>query len=83
MRLSMLMHGLCFMHIVCMFAAYGLQACMPHGGVVLVLSVMLCTEGLEETLVIPALCSQLCSYHNMTLPGSGGLLLYHKNTGAQ
>ena len=82
MLLPMFMHDLRFLHIVCMFAAHGLQARIPHRGVVLVLSVMLCSEGLEK-VVIPALRTHVISYHNMTLPGPEGPLLCRKNPGAQ
>lgn len=72
MGLPMLMHDLCFMHIACMFAAYGLQARMPHRGVVLVLSVMLCSEGLKKVQVPGNPCSvhscHLLSQHDPPWP---------------
>lgn len=72
MRLPMFMHDLCFLHIVRMFAAYGLQARMPHRGVVLVLSVMLCSEGLKKVLVPGNPCSvhscHLLSQHDPAWP---------------
>lgn len=53
----MLMHDLCLLHIVCMLAAYGLQARMPLRNVVLVLSVMLCGESLKKVHVPGNPCS--------------------------
>lgn len=43
-------------------------------GAVLVLSVMVCGDGLRR-VVIPALCSHGFSYHNMTSPGPQALYL--------
>ncbi len=74
MCLPMLTHDLCLLHIVCMFAAYGLQACVSHHGIVLALSVMLCSEGLKKVQVPGNPCSvqscHLLSQHDPARPWS-------------
>lgn len=79
--LPRLTHDLCLLHIVCMSAACGGQACMPRCGAALVVSVMVCSVCLIG--VIPVQRSPVISYHNMTLPGPEGRSLHRKNNGAQ